>query len=535
MYVIQNLNLMNIRNQYHLFFISLILMNYLFPLLIFNQITLFYHDNLDSIIVYNHILGKIYKGDPSSIDIFLSGKISIEYLRHLMNPYSLLYALFNTELAYWIIDFLVKITCYFSFYSIARKINNNFFLCSLISCLFACTNIRTTDGFGTAIFPYLIYLILYKQNLSLKHYIIIIFSGLNTDLVKDIYAIPFIILVIFIINKKFIIEKLRQIIKVSSLFFISIIISNLNLIYSQLFSSPFHRDEFFREPISFLNNLYIFFIDLFRIPIELTWTFFYNLPYVIFLVPLILLSFFSKNKIVQKFLILIFLVHFFQFFLNLEIITNVRNNASGFIKNYHFTWIQSYLPILYVFLFTYLIKEKENSHKFLIYPTIISILFFQINSSMLPIAKKYVLKEGNDYENIYTFKGYYSKESYREIKNVVGNKRVLSVGLDPMVAVMNNIKTIDGYHALYPLSYKKKFRTVIQEELEKNENLQKYYDHWGSRVYAFTSNPNNIKINFKAAKKIGADYVISKFNLNSDDLVLKCKKCRNNLYLYEIE
>ena len=39
----------------------------------------------------------------------------------------------------------------------------------------------------------------------------------------------------------------------------------------------------------------------------------------------------------------------------------------------------------------------------------------------------------------------------------------------------------------------------------------------------------------KAAKEIGADYVISKFNLNSDDLVLKCKKCRNNLYLYKIE
>ena len=527
--------LMNTRNQYHLFFISLILLNYLFPLLIFNQITLFYHDNLDHITVHNYILGKIYRGDPSSIDFFLGGKISIEYLRHLMRPYSLLYALFNTELAYWIIDFLVKIISYFSFYLLAKKINNNFFLCGLISCLFACTNIRTTDGFGTAIFPYLIYLILYKQNLSLKHYLIIIFSGLNADLVKDIYAIPFIFLIIFIINKKLIIEKLNQIIKVSSLFFISTIISSLNLIYSQLFRGPFHREEWLREPTPFVDNLYIFFTNLFKINLEPTWVFFHNLPYVTYLVPLILLSFFSKNKIVQKFLILIFLVHFFQFFLNLEMITNIRNNASGFIKTYNFTWIKFYLPILHVFLFTYLMKEKENFHKFLIYPAIISILFFQINSSMVPIVKKYILKEGNNYKNIYTFKGYYSKESYREIKNVVGNKRVMSIGLDPMVAVMNGIKTIDGYHTLYPLSYKKKFRAVIQEELKKNKKLQKYYDHWGNRVYAFTNNPNNIEINFKAAKEIGADYVISKFNLNSNDLVLECKKCRNNLYLYKIE
>ena len=262
-------------------------------------------------------MGKIYRGDPNSIDIFLGGKISIEYLRHLMRPYSLLYALFNTELAYWIIDFLVKIISYFSFYLLAKKINNNFFLCSLISCLFACTNIRTTDGFGTAIFPYLIYLILYKQNLSLKHYFIIIFSGLNADLVKDIYAIPFILLIIFIINKKLIIEKLRQIIKVSSLFFISIIISSSNLVYSQLFMGPFHREEWVREPISFLDNFYIFFKDLFKIPTEPSWIIFHNLPYITYLVPLILLSFFSKNKIVQKFLILIFLVHFFKFFLNL--------------------------------------------------------------------------------------------------------------------------------------------------------------------------------------------------------------------------
>ena len=112
--------------------------------------------------------------------------------------------------------------------------------------------------------------------------------------------------------------------------------------------------------------------------------------------------------------------------------------------------------------------------------------------------------------------------------------RVLSIGLDPMVAVMNNIKTIDGLHALYPLSYKVEFRKVIEKELENNENFRKSYDNWGCRVYAFVSDPNNVRINFKAAKEIGAEYVISKFNLNSDDLVLKCKECKNNLYLYKI-
>ena len=36
----------------------------------------------------------------------------------------------------------------------------------------------------------------------------------------------------------------------------------------------------------------------------------------------------------------------------------------------------------------------------------------------------------------------------------------------------------------YPLSYKKKFRKVV-EELDKNEMIKNYYDSWGSRVLAF--------------------------------------------------
>ena len=74
----------NLRNRYHLLFISLLLLNYFFPLLIFGEITLFYHDKLDSELVYNQILGRIYRGDLSSIDIFLAGEIKPEYLRRLL-------------------------------------------------------------------------------------------------------------------------------------------------------------------------------------------------------------------------------------------------------------------------------------------------------------------------------------------------------------------------------------------------------------------------------------------------------------------
>ena len=82
------------------------------------------------------------------------------------------------------------------------------------------------------------------------------------------------------------------------------------------------------------------------------------------------------------------------------------------------------------------------------------------------------------------------------LKKLIGNKSSISIGLNPMIAVMNNISVIDGYHNIYPLSYKKKFRKVIGEELNKNEMIKNYYDTWGSRVLAFVSDYQNIQIRF---------------------------------------
>ena len=78
-----------------------------------------------------------------------------------------------------------------------------------------------------------------------------------------------------------------------------------------------------------------------------------------------------------------------------------------------------------------------------------------------------------------TFDNYYKFENYAFIRNIVKNSRVMSVGLDPMIAVMNDIKVIDGYHTIYPLSYKIKFRKIIERELENNIKLKNYYDELG--------------------------------------------------------
>ena len=112
----------------------------------------------------------------------------------------------------------------------------------------------------------------------------------------------------------------------------------------------------------------------------------------------------------------------------------------------------------------------------------------------------------------------------------------MSVGLDPMAAVMNDIRVIDGYHNIYPLNYKIRFRKIIEKELEKNIELKNYYDNWGSRVYAFYNDENNIMLNFQSAKTLGANYVISKFAIKNNRLKIICNKCNNSkhFFLYKI-
>jgi len=118
----------------------------------------------------------------------------------------------------------------------------------------------------------------------------------------------------------------------------------------------------------------------------------------------------------------------------------------------------------------------------------------------------------------------------------VGPNRVASIGVDPMIAAMNDINVIDGYHNIYHLSYKKKFRLIIQEELNQNNVLKDYYDKWGNRVYMLHNDKNNLLFNFKEAKNLGAKYIISSFPIKNENLEFNCLLCdeNNKIYLYKI-
>ena len=169
------------------------------------------------------------------------------------------------------------------------------------------------------------------------------------------------------------------------------------------------------------------------------------------------------------------------------------------------------------------LKESINSNNFLN-------SFKIINDKKNFTESRSFLKTQKDFESYYRF------DDYAEIKKIVKQNRIMSIGLDPMIAVMSNIYVIDGYHTQYPKNYKAEFRKIIKNELEKNAYLKKYFDDWGSKLYAFYDDENNLEIDFNHAKSLGAFFVLSNFIINNENLEIICSNCADSkdLFLYRI-
>ena len=563
----------------HLIFLFILSLFYLIPYFLVGQLILNPHDLLDIEIVYNHIIGRIYRGDIESINLFLAGEMKWYFLKGILRPLILLYAFFETEAAYWLTDILVKLISYTCFFKLSRRLNCSVFNSALIACLFASfIDAKTLFGLGIATFPYLIYLVIKNKNLSLKHYCLLAFIGLNFDLAIHMFVIPILFFASLALCPRYQSYNFKLFFKISFVLLFFIFLSNSNLIYVQLFSEPSFRTSYFTEvpDLNLITNFKNLIITFFSIPvIKGNSYFFHYLPFSLYGFFIILISLFSKNRISYLLLLVIFIILSVGFILNLEFVNSIRNNSEGLFKTIHWTYIVRSLPVLYGLLFVVTSKSMIKRTKYLIYPIIfLSLITAQIRISIVPLGKhflsfnnltvveksqlrksfhdqKYILlikdiikfKEdrtkypNQSFKSLYTFEDYYDYENYKYIKSLVGDSRTISIGLDPMAAVVNNISVIDGYHTLYPLSYKLKFRTIIEQQLDYYPETKKYYDDWGGRVYTFVEDPKIIKINFRQANLLGAEYVISKYPLSNQILLLICEKCNDSpeLFLYKIK
>lgn len=159
-----------------------------------------------------------------------------------------------------------------------------------------------------------------------------------------------------------------------------------------------------------------------------------------------------------------------------------------------------------------------------------------------------------------TYRQFYDEALFADIKSYLGENardcRVVSVGLFPAVAQYNGFYCLDGYWNAYPLEYKHEFRKIMEKELDKNEEIEKYYDHWGSRCYVLSSelgknylfgkdcgvSIQQLDLNTEQLRKMNCQYVFSAVPIrNSEELGWRFEKAFTTgksfwkIYVYNIQ
>jgi hypothetical protein len=198
-----------------------------------------------------------------------------------------------------------------------------------------------------------------------------------------------------------------------------------------------------------------------------------------------------------------------------------------------------------------LIQRHVAKGKYLVFILVIGQLGYNI-------VNAYPLREQRRGANV-TFRQFYSEPLFRSISDYIAQPqasyRVMSIGLYSAVALYNGFYTLDGYFASYPLSYKNKFRQVIEKELEKNSGIKLFFDNYGSACYALTAETGknsfirkndgitirNLQLNIPALKALGGRYILSAVEIENHrenhlrfHRMFEHRESPYRIYLYEI-
>ncbi|MCG8475199.1 MAG: DUF6044 family protein [Cytophagales bacterium] len=238
---------------------------------------------------------------------------------------------------------------------------------------------------------------------------------------------------------------------------------------------------------------------------------------------------------------------------------NLFARAVPFLKTFNSDRFYFLLPFLWLSLFASLLHALDwsRTRQKALAMGLTGIIFCGIlwkNKELVQNARLVLNKEIADP----TFRQYYQRNQFAQVKQFLGpasieKNRFLCIGFSPNIGQYNGLKTLDSYQNNYSLEYKHQFREIIAKELEKNPLQKKYFDDWGSRCYAFSSElglPQNkettyaiqkLEFDFGQIKRMNGKYLLSRyqFNLNNIPQVRKLgsfssEESKNLLYLYEV-
>lgn len=234
--------------------------------------------------------------------------------------------------------------------------------------------------------------------------------------------------------------------------------------------------------------------------------------------------------------------------------TRILKDNFMIFNTFNFSRIHFLKPLIWYILFAlalFIIWKTFKISRFILIVLLIGQLYtLFINTEEIKYAEF----------NTPTFKEFYATELFSDIEHYIGKNqedyRVVSTAMHPTIAQYNGFFTLDTYNNTIPLDYKHDFRKIIAPELNKNKQLETYFDTWGSRLYmyidelgkdyVFTKNSEkkikNLNIDTNALKDLGGEYVISGLPIeNHKQTGLNFEKSFEHpdtnwkVYLYQVE
>lgn len=134
-----------------------------------------------------------------------------------------------------------------------------------------------------------------------------------------------------------------------------------------------------------------------------------------------------------------------------------------------------------------------------------------------------------------SFRAFYAPDLFARIRQALpqpmGDYRVASIGMHPIVAQLNGFYTLDSYQNNYPLPYKHRFRQLMADEWAKPTAwaIRPYFNAYGNRCYVFPAElrmnaligkidkriVNNLAFNNMAFRAMGGRYILSAVSIKN--------------------
>jgi hypothetical protein len=323
--------------------------------------------------------------------------------------------------------------------------------------------------FSVAGLPLCLYLLIKDDRVVIRS-LLMLFIGWNSSIYLSggFFAVSAPVFLLFVLRKtidRFVVLKLAS-------YFAGLLLGNAGLIWLSLSTGTvWHRAEWKMH-------------DLLNFEINPFWAgnpWFHVGPPMFFLFGVSILIFIlTRSERLGRCLLLALLIPVFYLIVQSERTQLWIDGIGGFLRSLQFDRFYFLWPLIVIVSTVFAAQAKPGRARAWVFGAVaVQIVLVATTVPQWRLSLRKLFFE----QPLKPFQEYYM-ENWFKASHLESSDVVMSVGVDPMLAPMNRVPSIDGYYSLYPLEYKHKFSEVIRNSLPPSGKAN-YFNKWGIEFMYF--------------------------------------------------